>query len=89
MNADLKKPVSLKCNSDEAMDIYFKDQKITQSAKYTVTRRAGIDLEVTISSVEVGDVGSYTCRSSASTPAAPVTVVLQLKRESFAVVFWI
>ena len=87
VNADLKKPVSLKCQSDETIDIYFKDQKILSSAKYTVIQRPNIDLEVTIASVEVGDIGSYTCRSSASTPSAPVTVALQLKRKSFNLCF--
>ena len=87
MSADLKKAVTLTCFSDEAVDIYFGGNKIVQNARYTVARRAGIDLVVTIMSVEVGDIGAYTCRSSDSTPSPPQIVTLQLKRKPFKLHF--
>ena len=88
MNADLKKSVTLTCLSDEAIDIYFGGNKIVPNARYTVTPRAGIDLAVTIMSVEVGDIGAYTCRSSASPASPPQIVTLQLKRKPFKLHFW-
>ena len=87
MNADFNKPVSLKCSSDEAIDIYFKGLRIVQNSRYALSRRAGIDLEMTIQRVEIRDIGTYTCRSSASSPSAPGTVLLQLKRKSFNCIF--
>ena len=87
MNADLKKSVTLTCLSNEAVDIYFGGNKIVPNARYTVSRRAGIDLVVTIASVEEGDIGAYTCRSSASPASPPQTVTMQLKRKPFKLQF--
>ena len=79
MNANLKLPINLKCQSDEVIDIFYKDKKIEQNSKYTLTRRAGIDLQLAIQSVELADIGKYTCKSSTSSRSSDLT--LQLNRK--------
>ena len=82
VGANLNQPISLKCRSDVPIDIFYNNIKLVEAQGYTLNRRSGVELTLTIASVKLKDIGKYTCKST--TPPQSADAELQLRRKSIA-----